>query len=337
MNADVNEMDIEDVYVLRPGTVYKTIGHSGEILVLKCEAANVTADQLKHAKRAMGAVDATGAQVKALKDAEKAELKKWVDFMGRASSGFADNKIKNFESGPAAKDLNAVLTQNTHALWYKMPFAHLSTADKALDARMGQGGAVDKSGMKLFEDGLKAPDGIEQLGRIIAADLFIGNQDRFNPAEGSTRQYGGKKLNFKALKNIANIFLLGDKNGQKMAFSGHDFFDPGNGYRNVDMSLSDIKEGYGEDWIGEIMCNKKTRKVFAKDVVADLETLLCPNRKRLSPRTKLGGKAVQRLENGMVDGMRLIVQQLGQKYNSKGGKWPAGVQQRYQAYADALS
>jgi hypothetical protein len=336
MNSAVNEMDIEDIYVLRPGTVYKATGHAGEILVLKCEAANVTVDQLKHAKRAMSAVDSTAGQVRALTDGEKAELKKWVDFMSRVSSGFADNKVKDFESGPAAKDLDQVLTQQTHALWYKMPFSQLSTADKALDARMGQGGKVDKSGVKLFEDGLKAPDGLEQLGRIIAADLFIGNQDRFNPAEGSTRQYGGKKLNFKALKNIANIFLLGDKNGQKMAFSGHDFFDPGNGYRNVDMSLSDIREAYGEEWIGEIMCDKKTRKIFAKDVVADLEILLCPNRKRFSPRTKLGGKAAQRMETGMVDGMRLIVQQLAQKYNSKGGKWPAGVQQRWQAYSDAL-
>jgi hypothetical protein len=337
MNAGLNEMDIEDIYVLRPGTVFKAVGHAGETLVLKCEAANVSADQLKHAKRAMGAVDSVGGKVKSMTDGEKAELKKWVDFMGRVTSSFADNKVKDFESGEAAKDLNLVLTQQTHALWYKMPFSQLSTADKALDARMGKGGTVDKSGMKLFEDGLKAPDGIEQLGRIIAADLFIGNQDRFNPAEGSTRQYGGKKLNFKALKNIGNIFLLGSKNGQKMAFSGHDFFDPGNGYRNVDMSLSDIASAYNEAWLGDIMCDKKTRKTFAKDVVADLETLLCPNRKRLSPRTKLGGKAVQRLENGFVDGMRLIVKQLGQKYNSKGGKWPPGVQERYQAYADALA
>jgi len=336
MATDIKEMDIEDISVLRPGTVYKATGHAGEILVLKCEAANVNADQLTHAKRAMQAVDATAGAVKALKNDEKAALKKWVDFLARATSNFADNKIHNLESGPSAKDLHAVLTQQTHALWYKMPFSQLTTADKALDARMGANGTVDKSGVKMFEDGLKATDGIEQLGRIIAADLFIGNQDRFNPAEGSKRQYGGKSLNVRALKNIANLFLLGSKNDQKMAFSGRDFFDPGNGYRNVDMSLADVRDRYSEEWIGEILCDKKTRKAFAKDVVADLETLLCPNTKRLSPRTKLGGKAVKRVENGMVDGMRLVVQQLTSKYN-RGGVWPAGVKERYDQFKAALT
>jgi hypothetical protein len=119
-----------------------------------------------------------------------------------------------------------------------------------------------------------------------------------------------------------------------MAFSGHDFIDPNSGYKNFDMGLQDVKEGYGDEWIGRVLCNKQTRHQFAKDIVDDLETILTPNRKRYSPFRKLGKKAVTRLEAGMVDGMQEIVSAVKAKYDRKG--WPAGVKDRYDAFAAAI-
>jgi hypothetical protein len=335
MQTVIKEIEIADVDVLRPGTVYLLRGHAGEKLVVKVEAGNVGAATLKHNKVAMKAVEAKAGALKALQPGEVTALRDWAAFMQRVTDDFADNKIGGFQSGSAAKDLSECVATMPGNLWYKMPAADLTGADKMLEARLGVGGnGPDKGIMKQFADGLNADGGLEQLGRIIAADMYISNQDRFNPEAGSTKEFGGRQLKFKTLLNPGNLFVVGKNTQQRMSVSGHDFIDANTGYKDYSNSLSDVKDAYDQNWLGEVLCSSSKRKKFAGNVVDDLETILTPNRKKLSPFRKLDRNAAKRIERGMLEGMRLIVDAIDAKYRT--GPVPTGVKQRRDKFEAAL-
>jgi len=336
MYSPLNEMDIFDVAVLRPGTVYKLTGHADEHLILKVEASlNVSDASLKHAKLAMKAVDKKAGNVKALTVAEKQAVRGWVQFMKGITRDFSEDKVHGFSAGPAAQDMAGVLD---NPLWYKMPLADLTDADKLLEARLGtQTGTADKSVMRQFADGLNAMGGLEQMGKIVAADMFIGQLDRFNPSQGSTKHYGNKQLNFKVVANIGNIFVIGKNSQQRVAVSGHDFLDPNSGFRHYDSSIKDTEDNYGVTWPGRTLCDKSARRKFAKHIVQDLETILTPNRKSYSLFSKLDGNAEKRLERGMLDGMRDIVGAVDARYGKPGAKpIPAGLKQRRDAFKNTI-
>lgn len=336
MYSQITEMEIADLAVLRSGTVYLLTGHGGEKLVVKVEANVFQKQTLTHHRAAMKAVDKIGGNTKSLKDSEKKALGDYVAFMERITSGFAEDKICVFDAGPAAKDLKEALHDFQGGVWYKMPCADLTGADKLLEARMGVGGnAPDKGVMIQLADGLNADGGLEQLGRIIAADMYIGNTDRFMPTGGCKKDFGGKSLKFKTLVNPGNLFVVGKNTQQRISVSGHDFIDPNSGFKNYSMSLADVKEGYNTEWPGYYMCSASKRKKFASDVVDDLETILTPNRKAFSPFRKLDRNAAKRIERGMVDGMRLILKSLDSGYTKQA--LPVGVTQRRDAFAKALA
>lgn len=337
MHSSLNDMDIADVTVLRPGTVYLLIGHADEKIVVKTEPASVYKGQtVKHNKVAMKAVDSRAGNIKELKDAEVQALQEWADFMERATAQFASDKIQNYQSGSAAQDLKECLKFNKTNVWYKMPAVDITGANKLLEARLGvSSNSPEKGVMRQFADGLNAAGGLEQLGRIIAADLYIGNTDRFVPNGGAKWAVGKVTLKFKALKNPGNLFVIGLKTQQRIGVSGHDFIDPNSGFRNYGMGLSDVTSAYNEAWLGEVLCDSSQRKKFAKDIVNDLELVLTPNRKALSPFRKLERGASKRIEAGMLDGMRLIVKAIDTKYTK--GPAPVGVTDRRTMFANALA
>lgn len=334
MKSNFTDMDIEDVQVLRSATVYKLSGFAGESIVIKCEPVNVAASSLKHAKVAMKAVDRRGAgNVKELSTSERQALKDYVEFMKRVTQDFSENKVANFAAGRGTQDLGNVVSS---PLWYKMPLVDMTDADKMLLDRLGvESGVANKGVMSQFCDGLKAPGGLEQIGKIVAADMYISNADRFSPLEGSKRQYGKKELKFKCVMNIGNIFVIGKKTQQRIAFSGHDFIDPNSQYRNFDMSLQEVKEYADADWLGKHVCDGKLRKTFAKHIVSDLEIILTPNRKASSPFRKLGKDAVKRVERGMLAGMGDIVREVDRKY-ANNPPMPKGVQGRRDLFKAAV-
>lgn len=326
MTSQFTEYDIENVEVFRSGTVYKLTGFAGETLVIKCEPINVQASALKHAKVAMKAVDRRGGgKVKELSASERQELKNYVAFMKSVTKDFAQDQVDRCAAGKGTEDLAQVVDS---PLWYKMPLADLSDADKLLLARLGtETGYADKGVMRQLCEGLKAKGGLEQVGKIIAADMYIGNGDRFSPIEGSQRMYGKKNFKFKAIMNIGNIFVIGKNTQQRIAFSGHDFIDPNSQYRNYDMSLQEVKDYADVDWLGIHLCDSKRRKQFAKNIARDLELILTPNRKASSPFRKLGRDASKRIEKGMLTGMSDIVAEVDRKYARK-PPMPAGVKDR---------
>ena len=122
-----------------------------------------------------------------------------------------------------------------------------------------------------------------------------------------------------------------------MSVSGHDFIDPNSGYKDFEMSLGDISEGYSQQWPGDHLCSKSLRKKFTGHVIDDLELVLTPNRKSYSPFKKLSSKAGKRLEAGIKDGMRLIVDAVNTRYGKPGAKWPANAKQRVDKYRAALA
>lgn len=335
--APLNEVEIVDVQVLRPGTVFLLVGQQDEKLVIKVESGNMGAATLKHAKVAIKAVDASGGgKVKALTTAEIQALDDWCEFIKKVTNDFNENKLNAFGMHPGAANLMDTLKSYKRSLWYKMPMADLTDAEKMIAQRLGTGtGTPDKTVMTLFAEGLNAVGGIEQIGRIIAADMYNSNQDRFNPIAGSKKIFGNKTLHFKAITNPGNVFVIGKDTQQRISFSGHDFIDPNSGYKDYSNSLGDIKEAYNQQWLGEHLCSKSLRKKFVKNVVGDLETIITPNKNFFSPFSKLSSKAGKRLETGMLDGMRLIVTAVSAKYN-KGGQWPPGVKNRFDKFSAAL-
>jgi hypothetical protein len=322
MKSPIVMDDIDSIEVIRPGTVYVLTGLGQEKLVLKSEAGNLTASSFKTTKAAMKQVDTVAATAKLISDPEKAGLKMFAERMKSVIAFMTEHRIPGYSSPVGVDDILANFAQNPHALWYKMPLQNLADLGGALKARVT--GSNDKNALKEFADALKGKGGLEALGKIIACDMFIGNQDRFNPTEGSSMTYGTRTFDFHVIKNVGNVFIAGP--GSSRSVTGMDFVDPSTGYRNYESTLSEVANDYNEGWLGDYLVDRRARKAFAKLVIEDLEMVLSPNRKSYSPFTKLGLNAATRLERGMVTGSQQILAGLTQKYKAKPA--PAGMQSR---------
>ena len=321
--SPITSDDIRSIEVLRSGTVYKLTGANDETLVLKSEAGNLSASSFTTTRAAMKQVDQRAAAAKLLTDAEKNEVKSFAETMRYVIAFMTEHRIPGYSVPDGIDDILANFTQNPHAQWYKMPMQNLADLGGALKARVT--GSNDKNVLVEFRNALSRKGGLEALGRIVACDLFIGNSDRFNPTEGSQMTYGSRTFTFRVVKNIGNIFIAGT--GTSRSVTGMDFVDPSTGYRLYEMTLDEVRDSYNEGWLGDYLVDKAARKRFCKHIVEDLELILSPNRKSYSPFTKLGVTATRRLEAGMIEGARLILQGLTQKYAS-GKPRPAGMQSR---------
>lgn len=335
MQTPIRDMEIEDIQELKRGVVFKLTGHGGERLIVKVDLIQEQ-NRFKHASAALKAVDKHGGNVKELMPSEKAALKAWCEFLQRTYKDFNENKTYSMQIMGMTKSIIDQLKM-PGAVWFKMPVADLTD----VDAMMGAGGldSVDQSGIKMFAKGLKADGGLEQLGKIVAADMYNSNCDRFSP-EGSTsgKQYGGRSISFKALVNVGNLFMIGKSSQQRMSVSGHDFLDPFGPNR-------DFNKGLNETWPGHALCDRTKRKQFAKKIVDDLEQILTPGKKSKAIFGKLGYNAAGRLEKGMKLGMAEIVQKLDKEYaggglqigrHRPGGGPPSGVKERLDAYRKAV-
>lgn len=322
LKSPITSDDIGAIEVLRPGTVYKLTGHDNDTLVLKSEAGNLSAASFNTTRAAMKQVDQVAAAAKLLTDREKNEVKSYAETMQYIIAFMTEHRIPGYSVPTGIDDVLANFAQNPHALWYKMPLQNLSDLGGALKARMT---GNDKNVLAEFKSALSRKGGLEALGKIVACDLFIGNNDRFNPTEGSQVSYGGRTFNFQVVKNIGNIFIAGT--GTSRSVTGMDFVDPSTGFRLYDMTLDEVRDAYNEGWLGDYLVDKSARKRFCKAIIEDLELILSPNRKSYSPFTKLGMGAAKRLETGMVAGARQILQGLNQKYGA-GKPKPAGMQSR---------
>ncbi len=277
-NAD----DIAYVDPLAPGhPVFMLNGFDADRLVIKLESVKNQAE-LKFTAKFMSAVD-PNSKAKVLGQSEVAALREWTNRW--------ENRHDD-ESG--AKELSEGLS--SQGSWTKMRALRLQTLDTAVDG-LGQG---DKAGVRSFAKALNAPGGLEKLGEIVAADLFNGNRDRFNPDTGVTLPDG---TSTKCLNNVGNVFLMLGPDGQRNV-AGLDAFDVWNPIKFQHANWIQT------DWKGALLAdNQRSERLrFARQIVDDLNHVLgARNRKIAFGRTKrLEHGAEMRVNTGMESGARKL-------------------------------
>ena len=169
----------------------------------------------------------------------------------------------------------------------------------------------------------------DRAGKIIAADQFTGNTDRFVPSDCTGKfVYNGKKISFQTIQNLTNVFVAAT--GATAAVSGIDFVDGASAFKNIDQKITDIESG-GIPWPFRVIADKTQRNAFAAKIAADLELCLNPKKGSMNPFSKLGGDAAKRISKGMVMGAQLIKNKLDAKF--KNPRSP-GVIERYAVVKD---
>lgn len=147
-------------------------------------------------------------------------------------------------------------------VWFKMSKAEgvrdLGTAMKERSDHQ------DKSGVRQIAAALRG-GGLETLGKIIAADLFNGNIDRFNPyftdKFGQEQQVGDKipgtdpQKQFAVLLNIGNVLFSMQQD--KSRFVALDPYDRQGHWRKMNKTIQKLKKNSlsGEDWPGHHLKN----------------------------------------------------------------------------------
>lgn len=162
---------------------------------------------------------------------------------------------------------------------------------------------------------MEKADGIMNiLGRIIAADLWSGNNDRFTP--GGTGGNG-----YQVCQNPGNV-LLATQGSLKPI--GLDAYEAMGVFRNYNATIAQL-EG-GDVWGGRLLADtpgaRQQLKAFCELVIADLETLLGPRNQRglgrLGRTSRLPSNAVTRLQHGVISGslpIRAKMRQLAGRAN----------------------
>ncbi len=351
-------VDIGSITRFKEGKVVLLKGYGFDSLVIKIEMASES--HVKSATTVVKAVDPSN-RMKLLSASEIQELQNFYAHqtgmllaMSKAEAKFGAHKWtveRVLASHPALSDLRDMLGEYQHstgagAALCKMDQANLVGMDKALVARWTNG-ETEQDPLNQFKSSLLARGGMERLGEIVAADLFIANRDRFNVSGGPWTAWidehgpNERKLSgMKTFHNIGNILLCLKNDGPVM--SGLDYVDPngqGGGMNFKDWNGVTATEQLIEvTWDGRILADKAKRRQLAKNVVDDIDWLLqaCPTPRQQNRVVFPGnGTAAEKsLEKGMIDGCRKICSKLKNKikqYERDPNKtrFVAGVSERY--------
>ncbi len=166
VDAIIDSDNIKTITSISPGRpVFLVVGSDNSHLVLKQEITTQAHDpvNLKFANKAMKAVS-PAANSKVLTSMEVAALRSTVQL---------ETDVAQMTFRPVPPDilyLGQVLLQG--GAWFKM-----DKADGIIDLQRAVTKAIqnqDKSGVRQIAAALSAPNGLESLGRILAADFFNG-------------------------------------------------------------------------------------------------------------------------------------------------------------------
>jgi hypothetical protein len=308
--------DIDHITMFKDLKVWRLQGNNNDSIVIKTDA--VHQPQLKSASPIIKAIS-TASKLKILSAGEILALKSFVSTFEDIDRAYRDLGMayRPNEAGAVA-DLKQSLTFGFP--FVKMAYVQQTNLESALESRLGG----DKTDLQEFTATLNAPGGFERLGKIIAADLFNGNTDRFFPGSASTKTIGGVTFDLRCLVNVGNVFRV--RLGAGSEVGALDFVDPNSNFKNINTPLAQI-EGPGLQWPARILLDRTLRKDFAKDIVHDFELILSPHKSKYSLKTKLKMDAASRLVDGMVQGAQLITAKLQLKYNPNG--WTPGITDRY--------
>jgi hypothetical protein len=317
----INETDIAGVRSLKFRKVFLLDGWEDDQLVIKTDTLGIEGigRHVKPTVHVMRSVDRSSAKLKALDPMEIRELKSFATYM---KDRFHKNPNSPLLAGNSLDAINQLDTSlsgpNTNVLWVKMEKHDLTDLDAALELRK----TGDKSGLKRFRERLKAPNGLEKLGEIMAADLFTGNQDRINLAQvgesGSKFTMSNTQtLDFQVIQNPGNLFLRMEDGRWEVA--GLDFVDLNSPwFKFLEKPLAEVEEMYMTSfgsWPGRFLQrgNEVALKMLAEKTIQDLQLALSPNRKKFFFAI-LGIGAERRLLAGLKSGTKKIYQHMRMKY-----------------------
>lgn len=297
INKPIVYTDIYNIVALSPGhPVFRLDGWGdgkGKVdsIVIKQESTHEVATSahrrdVRVATQLMTMVD-SNAKTVVLSTAEVQQLKTYSDGGNVAdSTGLA-----------TAAELKRLLG-NPRGVWTKMEVKKLLSLDHAMAGRQ----KGDKTDVRVIAAALKNPGGLEKLGKIIAVDLFNGNNDRFVwPPPG--QKDPSMPRAFQAIWNIGNVMIA---SGSPI---GLDSFDPANDFNKMTM---DVRQHTVNPWAGVLLIGdrKVDREKFVRDVIDDLEMALGPRNRKIAfaSTNRLGTNRTKRLLDGMLAGRKIIQQ-----------------------------
>ncbi len=322
INTPLVRADIDTIISLKAYKVFLLNGFANDKLVIKGDPTPVS--HVKTTTSIMKMVS-PGAKMKLLTQQERNELIQFVEFFKDLKAFYQQTGVQapELEDDRPIRELNVNLRDQT-VNFMKMDHHQLTDIESAFEARS----TGDKSPLKVIKRGLKAPGGLEHLGEIIAADMFIGNRDRFAPWMTPDQfGFGTLMITLKAVLNPGNVFLALTPNNMFKPI-GLDYLDPYNFFKEMDRTLVDVEQEKVKLWPGRAIAEREHRKKFAKNIIRDLELLLSPHHKNFLT-TKLGFDSQQRLERGMKQGCRTIAALVLAKH---GNNMPISLRDRYNLY-----
>lgn len=332
-------IDIADIQVYKNGKILVLTGHEGERIVLKTELGT-SVGEVKNARAVMKAVDSS-LKTKIVTLDEIGYLLEWVDMSLEIEVAYAnlpsDDKSKKGagssnmrkesltalrraitdwrEAMTAEEDIN-----NARNPLLKLNYIEVTDIKAEVEKRLKEEDK-DKTGVRAFVRALNGTGGFETLGKVVAADLVNDNNDRFAVDGGGSLLVGNRTFEFKALVNAGNVFLNIAQGGAN-TLSGLDFIAPTGKRVNKDINAALTAEHPIHH-----LASRDLRSRLAADIVADLELMLNPKKKRYT-FAKLDSNASKRLVAGMIEGAKLIAAELDRKYR-KDNRWTDGVSQRF--------
>lgn len=326
VNQPILENEILDVASVKGGKIFILTGTDGNRIALKAEP-KVTGDKIKAVAPVVKAIDPT-VKMKPLKQAEVQALKNFTktyheDYkVWETLIGIGYNIPESQQERQAMLDLDACLSAyggcDSKGLSdiAKMEFAQMTTMGIALDLEKSPDDeAIANEARRVFAKFAKAlrkSGGFEKLGTIMAADFFIGNNDRFSEnGFGMKVTLYGNKHTLKTITNLGNIIVTKPGKGKKTSMSMLDYMDPNTQWLDLTKDLSAIENTAGQ-WPMRALLDKQGRKKIAGDLVDDLNFILKPKNPRVG-YDFCSKHSVSRVEEGMVDAIRGIRKALSRK------------------------
>lgn len=210
--------------------------------------------------------------------------------------------------------------------WFKMKEAKGIINLEGAVKQLQQG---NKTGVRALSKALNGSGGLEALGKIVGADMFNNNTDRFNWKGGGPVVIGSETVQMRSLINAGNVMAA--MSGGSLTMIGLDSWDPwgaDEGDMNANVSHN--------NWLGTILAPSKggPRLEFARLIVDDLNELLGPRKRRFDflQKTRLNPDAPQRIVKGMESITKKLVAKLEASQKRPGA--PAGIASRLSVLRD---
>jgi hypothetical protein len=290
--------------------VFLIVGFDGSHLVVKKETT-LDKENLRRNQLSMQLASPQARSV-ILSNDEVWELNKAVSYAKSTAIIF---------STPTSPDTLALAQYlGSPGTWFKMKEAKNILN---LDAAVKQLQDGDKTGVRALAKALNGSGGLEALGKIVGADMFNNNTDRFTWKGGGRVFVGTEPIDVKSLINVGNV-MAAMLHG-KLTLIGLDSWDP-MGQGEADMNRP-VDTG---EWLGMILApsNWEGRLDFAQRITDDLNLLLGERHRRFKflQQTRLNPDAPQRIVKGIESITKKLIERLVASEKRPGA--PPGISSR---------